>query len=70
MVPAADSLTTYEYDKHFVIYPHMEWCDLAKIDLKGGRKVEPDFVYDSGTNTEWLSVEELSELIVNMAINY
>lgn len=70
MVPAADSLTTYEYEKHFVIYPHMEWCDLSKVDLKGGRKVDPGFVYDSGTNEEWLSVEELRGLVAKMAISY
>lgn len=70
MVPAADSLTTYEYEKHFVIYPHMEWCDLSKVDLKGGRKVDPGFVYDSGANEEWLSVEELRGLVAKMAISY
>lgn len=70
MVPAADSLTTYEYAKNFVIYPHMEWCDLSKIDFKGGKKVESGFVYDSGTNTEWLSVDELRKLVSEMEIKY
>lgn len=70
MVPTADSLTTYEYDKNFIIYPHMEWYDISKVDLKGGKKVDPEFVYDSGTNTEWLSVEELRELISKMEIKY
>ena len=70
MVPEADSLTTYEYERHFVIYPHMEWGDLSITDLKGGKKVEPGFVYDSGTNTEWLTVEQLRELLSNMEIKY
>lgn len=70
MVPAADSMTTYEYEKNFVIYPHMEWCDLSKLDLKGGKKVESGFVYDSGTNTEWLSVDELRKLTSEMEIKY
>lgn len=70
MVPAADSMTTYEYDNNFIIYPHMEWCDLSKVDLRGGKKVEPGFVYDSGTNDEWLSVDELRELVSKMHINY
>ena len=64
MVPEADSLTTYEYEKNYVIYPHMEWCDLSKVDLKGGRKVEPGFVYDSGTNDEWLTVEQLRDCLL------
>lgn len=70
MVPAADSTTTYEYEKNYVIYPHMEWCDLSKVDLRGGKKVESGFVYDSGTNDEWLSVEELRKLVSGMEIKY
>lgn len=70
MVPAADSLTTYEYDKNFIIYPHMEWYDISKVDLRDGKKVDPEFVYDSGTNTEWLGVEELQELLSKMEIKY
>lgn len=70
MVPAADSLTTYEYDKNFIIYPHMEWCNLAERNLRGGKKVTPGFVYDSGINTEWLSVEDLRRLVSEMEIKY
>ena len=29
----------------------------------GGKIVEEGFEYDSGKNTEWLSVEELRELL-------
>lgn len=70
MVPAADSLTTFEYEKNFIIYPHMEWCDLDKVVIPGGKKVEPGFVYDSGLNTEWLGVNELRKLIFEMTIKY
>lgn len=70
MVPAADSLTTFEYEKNFIIYPHMKWCDLDKVVIPGGKKVEPGFVYDSGLNTEWLGVNELRKLISEMTIKY
>ena len=70
MVPAADSMTTYEYDKNFIIYPHMEWCDLAEAVIPGGKKVEAGFVYDSGLNTEWLNVDNLRSLLSNMVIKY
>ena len=70
MVPAADSMTTYEYEGNFIIYPHMEWCDLDTIDKGDGKKVQPGFIYDSGTNTEWLSVEQLRRLISAMDIHY
>ena len=70
MVPAAVSATTYEYEKNYVIYPHMEWYDLSAIDLKGGKKVEQGFVYDSATNSEWLTVEQLRDLVSEMTIKY
>lgn len=70
MVPAADSMTTYEYEKNFIIYPHMEWFDLDAVNTEGGVKVPMGFVYDSGMNTEWLSVEDLRKLVSGMEIKY
>ena len=32
----------------------------------GGKKIEQGFEYSSGTNTEWLSVEQISELLKNV----
>ncbi len=60
MVTVEDSVTTYEYEKHFIVYPHFEWWQESKIQA-GGKKVEPGFEYSSGTNTDWLSVEEIAE---------
>ncbi len=62
MVTPEDSHTTYEYDKHFIVYPQMTWNDRQQPDLSG-RKVEEGFSYSSGTNTEWLSVEDIRELL-------
>lgn len=58
MVTREDSLHTYEYEKHFIIYPHYNWW-MKKDVIPGGRLVTPEFEYSSGTNTEWLGVEEL-----------
>lgn len=62
MVTTEDSFTTYEYDKHFIVYPQMTWNNRQQPDLSG-RKVEEGFSYSSGTNTEWLSVEDIRELL-------
>ncbi|SHM79796.1 UDP-N-acetylglucosamine 4,6-dehydratase (inverting) [Anaerosporobacter mobilis DSM 15930] len=59
MVTKDDSWTTYEYAKHYIIYPHYEWADLQRDILPGGKKVEEGFEYSSGTNREWLTVEQL-----------
>ncbi len=62
MVTKEDSYTTYEYDKHFIVYPQMVWNDRQKPDLSG-QKVQEGFSYSSDSNTEWLSVEDIRELL-------
>ena len=48
MVTKEDSSTTYEYDKHFIIYPHYNWWN--QQILPGGKKVAEGFEYSSGNN--------------------
>lgn len=67
MVTVEDSMTTYEYDKHFIVYPQMTWNNKQQPDLSG-KKVPEGFSYTSGNNTEWLSVEELRELVKNLQV--
>lgn len=62
MVTREDSMLTYEYEKHFIVYPHFDWWNPNKI-REGGKRVEAGFEYSSGTNTEWLSVEDLQRLL-------
>jgi len=62
MVTKEDSATTYEYDRHFIIYPHYVWWGERGI-IDGGKPVEQGFEYSSGTNTEWLDVEMLKQKI-------
>jgi len=67
MITVEDSMTTYEYDKHFIVYPQMVWNNKQKPDLSG-KKVPEGFSYSSGNNSEWLSVEELRELLKTVDI--
>ena len=60
MVTMEDSLHTYEYEKHYIIYPHYNWWADTDV-IPGGKLVDPEFEYSSGSNTEWLSVDELRE---------
>lgn len=66
MVTREDSVVTYEYDKHFIIYPHYEWWD--KGILPGGKLVEQEFEYSSGNNLQWLDVPKLQEKLGQMKI--
>ena len=65
MVTKDDSLTTYEYDKHYIIYPHYNWADSNNI-LPGGRKVAEGFEYSSGNNTQWLNEDDLRKALNNI----
>ena len=61
MITKDDSRSTYEYENHYIIYPHFDWWNSEKYFTKGGKPVEDGFEYNSGTNKEWLSVEDLRE---------
>ena len=65
MVTREDSMMTYEYEKHFIVYPHFDWWDDSRIQ-PGGKKVEQGFEYSSGKNTEWLSVDDIAERLKNV----
>ena len=60
MVTVEDSMNTYEYDRHFIVYPQMVWSERHRA-VPTGKKVPEGFSYSSGNNTEWLSVEEIRE---------
>ena len=62
MLTREDSLHTYEYEKHFIVYPHYNWWGEKDI-IPGGRLVTSEFEYSSGTNTEWLGVDDLRKKI-------
>lgn len=66
MITSDDSLHTYEYDKHYIIYPQFDWWSLEDYLTIGGKLIEPGFEYNSGTNNEWLDEEELRNRIREM----
>ncbi|MGY4687980.1 UDP-N-acetylglucosamine 4,6-dehydratase (inverting) [Petrotoga sp. DB-2] len=63
MISKDDARFTYEYEKHYIIYPHFNWWSVDTHFTNGGKPVEKDFEYNSGTNKQWLSVDDLRERI-------
>lgn len=64
MITETDGLSTLEFDRHFVILPVMATWDPAEYcQAFNGRRCEYGFKYSSGTNTDWLSVAQLRDLI-------
>lgn len=62
MITKEDSPYTYEYEKHYIVCPHMSWWDDAKA-MTGGKPVPHGFEYSSGSNSQWLSAEDLEGLL-------
>ncbi len=62
LISAEEGRMTFEYEDYYLIRPNFPWWTLNDR-CKGGREVEKDFVYSSDTNSKWLSVEELREMI-------
>ena len=66
MISVSDSFTTYDIGKYFAILPHGTNFKVDEfVKVFNGKKVEPGFCYNSGTNPEWLTIEQLKELIKN-----
>jgi len=63
MIGEEDAPSTYEYKEHYKILPVINgWADDPNR-IKDGQLVATDFVYDSGTNEDWMSVEDLVQWI-------
>ena len=64
MITVADSFTTIDMGKYYAILPQVsKWSKDDYMYKFGAKLVAPGFQYNSGTNDEWLTVEEIRELI-------
>ena len=68
MITKDDSRRTYEYDKHYIIYPNFNWWNIDTHFTEGGKLINLGFEYDSGTNSEWLSIEDLRKAMNELGI--
>ncbi|MDA9868432.1 UDP-N-acetylglucosamine 4,6-dehydratase (inverting) [Gammaproteobacteria bacterium] len=61
MIGLEDAPFTYQYDNYFKILPSINgWADDPNR-IKDGIKVPDDFIYDSASNPEWMSPEDLHQ---------
>ncbi|MDV6168374.1 UDP-N-acetylglucosamine 4,6-dehydratase (inverting) [Flavobacterium sp. DG1-102-2] len=64
MITSSDSYNTYDLGKYFTILPSVPNFELNKFtEFFNAKKVNEGFNYNSGTNTEWETIEGLRELI-------
>jgi UDP-N-acetylglucosamine 4,6-dehydratase (inverting) len=64
MITSSDSFTTYDLGKYYVILPQVpNWDIKAYIKNFDAKLVEQGFSYASGSNEEFLNVDELDRLV-------
>jgi UDP-N-acetylglucosamine 4,6-dehydratase len=64
MITASDSFYTYDLGKYYTILPSVPNFNINDyIRSFSAKKVSEGFNYDSGTNTEWETIESLRKLI-------
>ncbi|WP_179009414.1 UDP-N-acetylglucosamine 4,6-dehydratase (inverting) [Winogradskyella forsetii] len=64
MITSSDSFFTYDIDKYFVIVPQTPMWNINEFISEFNAKLVPNgFAYNSGTNTEWETVDTLRSLI-------
>ena len=64
MITESDSYNTIELDKYFVILPSTPTWSLEQFMAKfKGKLVEPGFRYNSESNSDWLTPEQIREQI-------
>lgn len=70
MITASDSFNTVDLGKYFAILPAAGAHTVETYcEAHGGKPVQPGYAYDSGTNTDFLTVDELRKLIDQHVIN-
>lgn len=64
MITSSDSFYTYDLGKYYTILPAITNFDINEyVDKLGAKKVDEGFNYDSGTNSEWETIQSLKSLI-------
>ena len=64
MITSSDSFNTYDLGKYYVILPQAHDWDREKfVKHFNAKKVKAGFNYNSGSNEEWLTVDQIRNLI-------
>ena len=59
MIGIEDSPSTFAYDNYYKILPMInDWCVDEGL-IKDGIRVEPDFIYESSNNSDWMTKSDL-----------
>lgn len=68
MITKEDSMHTYEYKQHYIIYPEFDWWKAKSNILPNGKKLEYGFEYSSDNNSQWLNIEDLKNELKKLSL--
>ena len=64
MITADDARMTWDHESHFTVLPDRPHWSLEQwLDETGAKKVDEGFEYSSGSNSQFLSIEDIQNLI-------
>ena len=67
MIPLEEARVTLELGNQYLIEPAFSfWSSEIYKDIHEGSRVSENFEYSSNTNKEWVSTEELREIIAKL----
>ncbi len=71
MITETDGPNTIEFGDYFTILPSMNFLDTeALMKAYNGRMCRPGFKYNSGNNTDWLTVPQIRKLVADFVAEY
>lgn len=69
MVTKDDSRHTFEYENHYIIYPHFSWWSKERYFTEGGKLVKDGFEYHSGDNKDWMNTDDLKKAMDKLILD-
>ena len=66
LITLSDSISTYDFGKYYAILNYYSQSIIKKYTLKNIKKVPPSFYYNSGSNPDYLDVNQLKERLRNI----
>lgn len=66
MISREDARNTIEFKDYYIVQPDFEWWT-QNVKHSDGKAVQKDFEYHSGNNKTWLTVEQMRQMINEIA---
>jgi UDP-N-acetylglucosamine 4,6-dehydratase len=65
MIPRDDARRTIDFGSYYVIQPDFRFFE-KRFNSNDGRPVPEDFEFNSGTNEQWLTIEQMQKMIATL----